>query len=191
MPPGPIWPILESHQLERSMAPAPSPDDRLPEEPHRFVRLVLGASRMVMLLGILSLIIAAATLLIFGAMETIRYVSMVTFPTDDGVANRKMFLASIKLVDLVLLATVLLVVAFGLYALFIDDRIPVPLWLRTGDVDKLKQKLAGIVIVMLGVLFLELVITAVPAEQLLYSGGAIAAVIVALSFFINVSSPKK
>ena len=160
-------------------------------DPHRFIRLVLGASRMLMLIGILSLLIAAATLLVFGAMETIRYISMLTFPSDDGITNRQMFLASIKLVDLVLLATVLLVVAFGLYALFIDDRIPVPLWLRTGDVDKLKQKLAGIVIVMLGVLFLELVITAVPAEQLLYSGGAIAAVIVALSYFINASPPKK
>ena len=63
--------------------------------------------------------------------------------------NREVFLASIKLIDLVLLATILQVVAFGLYALFIDSDPRSRQWLRTGDVDDLKFKLAGIVVVML------------------------------------------
>ena len=149
------------------------------------VRLLFGAARWVMIVGIASLIVAAATLLIFGAVETYRHIVMIVAPVGAELTNREVFLASIKLVDLVLLATVLQVVAFGLYALFIDSNIPVPVWLRRGDVDGLKSMLAGIVAVMLGVLFLEQVITGVDAQELLASGISIAAVIVALSYFIR------
>ena len=102
-----------------------------------------------------------------------------------------MFLASIKLVDLVLLATILQVVAFGLYALFIDSRIHVPAWLRTGTVDSLKNKLAGIVVVMLAVLFLEEVIHWGSERDLLPLGIAIAAMVAALSYFIGNHSDKE
>jgi uncharacterized membrane protein YqhA len=153
------------------------------------VQLLLGTAKVTMVVGIVSLIIAAATLLLFGAVETFRYIVKLVAPVGAGLTNREMFLASIKLVDLVLLATVLQVVAIGLYALFIDSNIPVPHWLRTGDVDKLKQKLAGIVAVMLGVLFLEQVITAAADQALLASGIAIAAVILALSYFIRSHPP--
>jgi uncharacterized membrane protein YqhA len=62
----------------------------------------------------------------------------------------------------------------------------VPEWLRTADVDDLKCKLAGIVAVMLGVLFLEQVIQSGGEGELLALGIAIAAVIAALSYFIKV-----
>ena len=60
--------------------------------------------------------------------------------------------------------------AIGLYSLFIDSDIPVPKWLRTEDVDSLKSRLAGIIVVMLGVLFLEQVITAAADFDLLQMG---------------------
>jgi uncharacterized membrane protein YqhA len=138
-----------------------------------------------MLVGILSLIAAAATLLLFGAIETYRHIVKIVAPVGDGLTNREVFLASIKLVDLVLLATVLQVVAIGLYALFIESDIPVPRWLRTDDVDDLKHKLAGIVVVMLGVLFLEQVINAPSGGELLSLGIGVAAVILALSYFMR------
>jgi uncharacterized membrane protein YqhA len=61
----------------------------------------------------------------------------------------------------------------------------VPSWLQTEGVDGLKNKLAGIVVVMLGVLFLEQVITTGGSPDLLPFGAAVAAVILALSYFIR------
>jgi uncharacterized membrane protein YqhA len=148
-------------------------------------RWLFGAARLAMLIGIASLLVAAATLLMFGAVQTYHYIAEIVAPTGAKLTNREVFLASIKLIDLVLLATVLQVVAIGLYALFIDSDIPVPSWLRNDSVDGLKSQLAGIVIVMLGVLFLEQVINAAAGRELLTSGIAIAAVIAALSYFIR------
>ncbi|WP_255476610.1 YqhA family protein [Geminicoccus flavidas] len=157
---------------------------------HPGVRLFLWVSKLITLIGIISLMVAACTLLAFGAIETGRYVTLLVSPGDTQLTNRQMFLASIKLVDLVLLATVLQVVAFGLYSLFIDRGIPAPMWLRTSDFDGLKSKLAGIIAVMLGVLFLEQVINVPPGLRLLASGIATAGVIFALSHFIQVQPPK-
>ncbi|HEX6014828.1 MAG TPA: YqhA family protein [Geminicoccaceae bacterium] len=144
------------------------------------------AARLVMVVGIASLLLASATLLLFGAVETYRHVALLVAPSGAPLTNREVFLASIKLIDLVLLATILQVVAIGLYSLFIARDIPVPEWLRTADVDDLKCKLAGIVAVMLGVLFLEQVIQSGGEGELLALGIAIAAVIAALSYFIKV-----
>lgn len=171
------------------MAIEPQPSSDTPAAPAgrtaSGVRLLLGATRLMMIIGILSLIAAAATLLLFGAIETYRHIVKIVAPVGAGLTNREVFLASIKLVDLVLLATVLQVVAIGLYALFIESDIPVPPWLRINDVDGLKHKLAGIVAVMLGVLFLEQVINAPGAVELLALGIGVAAVIWALSYFMR------
>lgn len=147
--------------------------------------LLMGTVRLVMFVGIFSLVAAATALLVFGGVSTYRHIAMMVAGDDAALTSREVFLASIKLVDLVLLATILEVVAIGLYSLFIDSDIPVPNWLRTDDVDSLKSKLAGIVAVMLGVLFLEQVITASDAFDLLQMGTAIALVIVALTYFIK------
>jgi uncharacterized membrane protein YqhA len=160
---------------------ATAPAERVPA----LVRWLFGTARLVMLVGIASLIAAATTLLLFGAVSTYRHIAMIVAPAGAELTNREVFLASIKLVDLVLLATVLEVVAIGLFALFIDSNIPVPSWLKKDGVDGLKNKLAGIVVVMLGVLFLEQVITSATGPDLLPLGIAIGIVIVALSYFIR------
>jgi uncharacterized membrane protein YqhA len=77
------------------------------------------------------------------------------------------------------------IVGIGLYTLFVSRNLPVPEWLRTTDVDELKYKLAGIVAVMLGVLFLEQVFSWGSDRDLMPLGIGIAAVIFALSYFIG------
>lgn len=144
----------------------------------------MGTVRLVMFVGIFSLVAAATALLIFGGISTYRHIALM-ISGDGALTSREVFLASIKLVDLVLLATILEVVAIGLYSLFIDSDIPVPKWLRTDDVDALKSRLAGIIVVMLGVLFLEQVITAAADFDLLQMGIPIALVIGALTYFIR------
>jgi uncharacterized membrane protein YqhA len=88
-------------------------------------------------------------------VETIRHIVrlVVVVPGLEGMYNRDIFLSSVKLIDLILLAAFMRVVGIGPYSLFISRNLPVPDWLRTTQVDELKYKLAGIVAVMLGVLF--------------------------------------
>jgi uncharacterized membrane protein YqhA len=182
---------VESHRspgagLDAGATSGTASDFRTPDA----VLWLFTAARLAMLVAVVSLLAAAGTLLVFGAVETYRHIVQLVAPTGAGLTNREVFLASIKLVDLVLLATILQVVAFGLYALFIDSRIQAPGWLRTGSVDSLKNKLAGIVVVMLGVLFLEEVIHGGSGRDLLPFGIGIAAVVIALSYFIG-THPKK
>jgi uncharacterized membrane protein YqhA len=66
----------------------------------------------------------------------------------ENMSNRDIFLSSIKLVDLIFLATIMQVVGIALYSLFVDGNLPVAAWLRTTHVDEVKLKLAGIVAVM-------------------------------------------
>ena len=148
-------------------------------------RILFAPVRIAMIIGIASLIAAATLLLVLGGISTGRFLLTTVTSGNTGMTNRELFLTSIKLVDLVLLATILEVVAIGLYSLFIDDDIPAPRWLRTVDVDGLKNKLAGIVAVMLGVLFLEQMIMTDGGPALMELGIGVAAVMLALSYFIR------
>lgn len=161
---------------------APSPSDT-PGDTPRPVLLALGALKLVTVLGIASLLFASATLLLYGVVDTGRQVVQLVLEPEE-VTNRDLFLSSIKLIDLVLLATIMQVVGIGLYSLLIERSLPVPAWLRTTQVDELKHKLAGIVAVMLGVLFLEQVFYWGSDRELWSLGVGVAAVIVALSYFV-------
>jgi uncharacterized membrane protein YqhA len=148
-------------------------------------RAFLGATRLAMLVAIATLVAAATVLVVLGAASTARLLATMVGPQSVETSSRELFLLSVKLLDRVLLATVLAVVAIGLFSLFIDERIPAPQWLHKADVDSLKNKLAGIIAVMLGVLFLEKLIPGGGTPELLPTGIAIAAVILALSYFIR------
>ena len=148
------------------------------------VLFALKALRLVMILGIASLLVASATLLIYGIITTILQIVRLLLPSAP-VTNRDVFLSSIKLIDLVLLATIMQVVGIGLYSLFVSKSLPVSQWLITTNIDDLKNKLAGIVAIMLGVLFLEQLFYWGSDRDLMPLGIGIAAVIVALSYFIR------
>lgn len=78
--------------------------------------------------------------------------------------------------DTALLATVLYVIALGLYSLFVDDTIPMPLWLRIRTLGDLKELLASVVIVVIAVVFLGFALTWDGSRDLLILGLSCAAV---------------
>lgn len=139
-----------------------------------------------MLVGVVSVFAAATALLGYSAVQTYVLIERLLESGGVNMPKEEVILASIKLVDVVLLATVLHIVSIGLYGLFIDDRLPVPGWLRIGNIDSLKQKLSGVVVTVLGVVFLEQAISWNGERELLPFGLAVAAVIVALSYFLGV-----
>jgi hypothetical protein len=87
----------------------------------------------------------------------------------------------IELIDIFLLGTILYIVALGLYELFIDATLPVPSWLQIATLDDLKDKLVGVVVVLLAVTFLGRAVVWNGSGQILPLGAAIALVIAALA----------
>lgn len=150
----------------------------------------LRTSRMVTAVGVIALLLAAWALILVVGYETIRHLGSLAGIGAPVPSTQETLVASIKLIDIVLIATVLQVAAFGLYSLMVDPGLPLPRWLRTEDPEALKRKLAGIIVVMLGVLFLEETIEWRSERNLLPFGLAIAVMIAALSFFTRVKGDK-
>jgi uncharacterized membrane protein YqhA len=96
----------------------------------------------------------------------------------------------IEIIDVILLGTVLYIVALGLYQLFIDRHLPLPHWLKVGDLTDLKRDLIGVVVVLLGVSFLGEVVNWEGDENVLPLGAAVAFVIAALGLILWIT-PKK
>jgi uncharacterized membrane protein YqhA len=156
----------------------------------RLHRWLAGMARAPIIAGILSVFVAATALLAFAVVQTYKLVERLFAPGGMNLDKEDLMLASIKLVDVVLLATVLQIMAIGLYGLFIDSRLPVPAWLRIDHIDALKHKLTGVVIIVLGVVFLEQAISWDGQRNLLPFGVAIAAVVLALSYFLGAGPGK-
>lgn len=147
---------------------------------------VLTASRYLILIAVVGSFAAATTILLYGGLEVIELI-VETLQTADVSSKgaKTLALAFIEMVDLFLLGTVFYIIALGLYELFIDDLPTLPKWLVIRNLDDLKDKLIAVIIVMMGVLFLGQVITWDGERNLLNLGGAIALVIVALTYFLS------
>lgn len=86
-------------------------------------------------------------------------------------------------VDAILLGTVLLVIGYGLYELFVDSNIVVPTWLKIRDLDDLKSKLIGVVVAIIAVVFVGVLVDATRASEVLSYGVGAGALVVGLGIF--------
>ena len=86
---------------------------------------------------------------------------------------------------------VFLMIALGLYELFIDPNLDLPDWLTFSSFDDLKNKLIGVVIVVLAVLFLGSVVSWDGSRDMLGIGAGVALVIGALTYFLSTSKDDK
>ena len=145
------------------------------------VQRLLGASRWIILLAVIGAFFSAMVLLLYAA--GVVFVTIKDLVTDlqfNETGAKELSVTFIQLVDLFLLGTVIYIIAIGLYELFIDDSLPMPGWLYIGTLDSLKEKLIGVVILLLGVTFLGQAVTWSGDDNIIYFGGAIALVIAGL-----------
>jgi uncharacterized membrane protein YqhA len=149
------------------------------------MRRFLAATRYLTLIPVVCIFLAATALLVYGAIEAVQVIIAAFTQSISSKGAKQLLLDAIELVDLFLLGTVLYVIAVGLYELFIDDTLPMPAWLTIHDLDDLKDKLIGVVIVVMGVLFLGQLITWDGQRDLLGPGAAVALVIAALAYFLS------
>ncbi len=156
------------------------------------LRPLLNASRYLVLAAVLGSLVAALALFVYGVAETIAVVVDTIAKAEVSSKGAKaLALAFIEIVDLFLLGTVFLMIALGLYELFIEENLALPMWLSINSFDDLKNKLVGVVIVVLAVLFLGAVVSWDGSRDLLGFGAGVALVIAALTYFLSTAKGDK
>ena len=138
---------------------------------------IFSKSRYLVLIAVISSLVSAALTFLWGAYKT--YIVILHAVTSLDGKQHKIRVEAIAIMDIFLIATALLIFAFGLYRLFVG-RIELPDWLVIESLDDLKDKLRGVIIFVMVVAFLEhLVEWTDPAGTLMF-GGAIAIIIACL-----------
>ena len=153
------------------------------------IQRLVGFSRYFIIIDVVGLFAAFMALMISSVWNTFAVIWVAVFGV--GVEQKELIGKLVQQADTALLATVLYVIALGLYSLFVDDDIPMPAWLQIHHLDDLKQLLAAVVVVVLGVLFLGYALIWDGSTELLTVGLACGAVIAALSFFLWQSAHEK
>lgn len=149
-----------------------------------FMNTIASGSRWLFLLAVLGSALISVVLFVYGFVLAI-ITLVLAFPGNDFSINtmKSLMAASIEIIDLFLVATVFYIVALGLYELFIA-KAPLPGWLKICDLDDLKTKLLGLVIIALSVLVLGEALTWEGGAEILAFGLAISAGIAAISLYI-------
>jgi uncharacterized membrane protein YqhA len=165
----------------------PQPEKRA--RSHQTVRRLIGWSRYFIIVDVIGLFAAFMALMISSVYSTFFYIFRALVEKD--ISQKELVGKLVQQADTALLATVLYVIALGLYSLFIDDSIPMPHWLRIRSLTDLKELLASVVIVVLAVVFLGFALTWDYQVNLLVPGLSIGAVIAALAGFLWVTSNER
>jgi uncharacterized membrane protein YqhA len=148
----------------------------------------LCRSRFFAAFAVIGAFLAAAALYIYGTfVDGATIWETITRREVNVDGAKRLQVAFVELTDVFLLGTVLAIVSFGLYQLFLDPGLPVPDWLRIDDLDQLTMKVMEVVGLLLGVTFLAFAVEFRLQATVLEFGIAIAAVILALCALLIVS----
>lgn len=140
----------------------------------------------VMIVPVVAAFATAVALIVYGAIDTWKFIDEV-FLSGHEVDRNHVLLLAIEIIDLFLLATVVHVVALGLFQLYFRQDLHLPKWLVIESLDDLKSKLVGVAVTVLAVYFLGQVVSngITGGANILYLGGAIGIVIAALTYFLT------
>ena len=144
------------------------------------MRRAIELSRFVVAVPAIGAIIGSFVLMVIGVLDVIQAIVKlvnVEVPTKESVVS------ILTAVDTLLLATVLLVIGYGLYELFVDSSVKLPPWLEIRSLDDLKAKLIGVVVAIVAVVFLGYLVDANEAVDVMYIGAGAGAVVIGLAAF--------
>jgi uncharacterized membrane protein YqhA len=149
------------------------------------LRSLLASSRYIVVLAVLGIYGAAMALLMYESAVIVKSVVNLVAAGDISPKTAKVVAVGvIEGVDVFLIGVVMYLMSLSLYALFIDDTIPLPKWLKLRDLDDLKAQLVSAVIVVLAVIFLREAVGWDGQRDLLRFGAALALVILVLTLYL-------
>lgn len=141
---------------------------------------ILGLTRYAVVVPAFASVIGALLLMAMGSISMVT-VFIETF--SSNLSLKETVVEVLTAVDAILLGTVLLVIGYGLYELFIDEDIDVPLWLRVQNLDDLKSKLIGVVVAIIAVVFVGVFVDSNRAADVVSYGVGAGAIVAALALF--------
>lgn len=112
---------------------------------------LIEKTRYIGLIGVVSLILASAAAFLWGVVKTFNAIFMIV--TSMG-KDPHIVVGLIDVVDSFLIATALFVFAVSMYELFIGN-VNMPQWMLAHNLHELKEKLGGVIILVMVVQFLE------------------------------------
>jgi uncharacterized membrane protein YqhA len=149
------------------------------------LRRALASSRYIVLIAVVGTFVASLTLLVYEGLVVAEAVVRIVAKGQVSAQGAKVLAVGlIEAVDIFLIAIAVYIISLGLYALFIDDALPLPRWLEVHDLEDLKANLVSIVIAVLAVLFLREAVAWDGERDLLEFGAVLALVIAALTLFL-------
>jgi len=144
------------------------------------MRKLLGLTRYAVFVPAVASVIGALLLMAQGSISILMIVW-------DAVLNdaylKDTIVEVLTAVDAILLGTVLLVIGYGLYELFVDTRLEVPEWLEVRDLDDLKSKLIGVVVAIIAVVFVGVFVDVNRAADVVAYGVGAGALVGGLALF--------
>jgi uncharacterized membrane protein YqhA len=167
------------------------PDHPSVDKPKKWFLLknIVLISRIMVVIAIFGLLLTSIFVIITGFAELFRIIS---FLMEGGLLSEEagtfLSVTVTEMIDLYLIGLVLIIIALGLYQLFIDPDIELPEWLDTPSFEALKGRLLVVVVVVLAVMFLGYAAEATDALFIAGIGVAISLVIIACGYIINIHS---
>lgn len=143
---------------------------------------LMEKTRFLGYIGVFALLFSALAAFGWGVVKTINAISVIitSYGKDPYIA-----VLLIELVDSFLIATALYVFSVSMYELFID-KLALPNWMLAHDLHELKDKLGGVIVLVMVVKFLEhLVEWKDPNASLFFaiSVAVVSASLIALGYF--------
>ena len=144
------------------------------------MRRIIETTRYVVVLPSLGALFGGLILIIIGLWDMGAAAIKLVQPNVD---LKESVVSVLAAVDTLLLATVLLVIGYGLYELFVDEDLQLPAWLQIHSLDDLKGKLIGVVVAVIAVVFLGELVEGSNAEATMMIGIGAGALVLALAAF--------
>jgi uncharacterized membrane protein YqhA len=144
------------------------------------MRKILGLTRYAVIVPSIAAILGALLLMAQGSIEIVLVI--IEAVLNDAYL-KDTIVDVLTAVDAILLGTVLLVIGYGLYELFVDTRLEVPAWLQVRDLDDLKSKLIGVVVAIIAVVFVGVFVDSNRASDVVSYGLGAGALVAGLALF--------
>lgn len=141
---------------------------------------IFGLARYVVIVPAIASMLGAILLMLQGSVAMVKAIIDTVWL---GISLKENIVYVLTAVDAILLGTVLLVIAYGLYELFVDTKIVVPAWLQVRDLDDLKSKLIGVVVAIIAVVFVGVLVDSNRASDVISYGVGAGALVTGLAFF--------